>query len=111
LVISLKGANPYKMPAGSELDQIVHDLLFTELRTNNPPPYSTDLRSAEKVKTKLKALFGHAVVTGHTKLKNKPHFARFETGPSTSTEVLAETVPLAVCRLALLIAPGRERAT
>lgn len=106
----MKGTNPYKLPAGRELDRLIDELLFeNQSEGTNPPAYSTDDRAADKVKARLKSLGGHSVVTGTTRLREKPFFARYDTGPSTSTEVLAETYPLAICRLAMLVTPGREK--
>lgn len=65
--------------------------------------YSTDSKAAEKVRTHLKALFGYAVSVGETRLRTRRYFARLESGASTSTEALAETMPLAICRLALVM--------
>ena len=93
--------NPYKATSGPELDEWVHRNLFGE-QGSAIPSYSTDERAAEKVRARIKALYGHRVQTGTTKLRNTPFFARIESGPSTSTETLAESLPLALCRLALV---------
>lgn len=105
----MKGANPYKLPPGDELDILVHELLFSGTSINSRLPYSTNSRASEKVKTRLKVLFGHSVIVGKTQVKDKPFFARFDTGPSTSTEVIAQTAPLAICRLAVLVGSAREK--
>lgn len=73
--------------------------------------YSTNESAAEKVRTRLKALYKCPVQVGETKTHPKKFFARFDTGPSTSTEVLAETKALAICRLALVIGMRRDGAT
>lgn len=94
--------NPYKALPGDELDAWIHSHLFAG--ENSPPlPYSTDPKAAERVRSRIKAVYGHRVETGTTKLRNAPFFARFESGPSTSTETLAESLPLAICRLALVV--------
>jgi hypothetical protein len=36
-------------------------------------------------------------------MATKRFFARYDSDPSTATEVLAETEPLAICRLALIL--------
>jgi hypothetical protein len=95
--------NPYKAPPGPELDKWIHAKLFPN-ENSSPPPYSTDDKAAEKVRSRLKILYGHRVETGTTRLRHTPYFARFDTGPSTSTEALAESLPLAICRLALVVA-------
>lgn len=67
-------------------------------------PYSTDAKAADKVRARIKSLYGYSVSTGETRLRApRRFFARLESGPSTSTEVLADTVPLAICRLALVM--------
>lgn len=98
--------NPYKAPPGSELDLWIHANLF---KGEGSPvlPYSTEEKAAEKVRARIKSLYGHRVETGTTRLRSTPFFARFESGPSTSTEVLAESLPLAICRLALVVGSKR----
>jgi len=101
--------NPYKAPAGSELDAWIHANLFAD--ENSPPlPYSTDQKAGEKVRSRIKTIYGHRVETGTTRLRDTPFFARFESGPSTSTETLAESLPLAICRLALVLGVKRDDA-
>ncbi len=70
--------------------------------------YSTDEKAAEKLRARLKSLYGHKVETGLTSVRTARYFARLESGPSTSTETLAETFPLAVSRLALVVAMRRD---
>jgi hypothetical protein len=99
----LSDIDPYRMPSGSDLDGLLHRFLFKASDDVTPPAYSTDLREAEKVAARLKSNFEMKnLTTGRTRLSHKPFFARHESGPSTSTEVIAETLPLAICRLALL---------
>jgi hypothetical protein len=102
----LPGINPYKIPAGQELDALVHERIFN--RTSDPLDYSTNLNNADKLRLRIKSLYGHGVTTGQTRLRRQPYFARFESGPSTSTEVLAESLPLALCRLALLLSEKHD---
>ena len=105
----LDGTNPYKARAGSETDGAVHDRFFG---SGFPLlPYSTDEGAAETVRLRIKTTYGYPVQTGHTRTRPRRYFARFDSGPSTSTEVLAETLPLAICRLALVIAAKRDPAS
>lgn len=97
---TLKGHNPYTYPAGTDLDRLINQSLF---QSTENLAFSTDHHSAEKVKSQISSLYGHRVVVGKTRIPGKRYFARFETGPSTSTEVIAETYPLAICRLAAVI--------
>ena len=91
---------------GPEMDRAVHDQFFAG--NGDVLPYSTEESSAEKVRSRLKAMYKCPVLVGETKTRPRKYFARFDTGPSTATEVLAETQPLAICRLALLIGLKRE---
>jgi hypothetical protein len=102
----LRNFNPYKAEAGPETDQAVHEQFFRG--DGAVLPYSTDDGSAEKVRGRLKALYKYPVLVGETRTHPKKHFARFDSGPSTATEVLAETKALAICRLALVIGAKRD---
>ena len=93
--------NPYSVPAGPELDELVHQHVMGE--SDSPAAaYSTDETAARRVLAKLKSLPGKTVIVGRTALRHKRFFARYESDASDGTEVLAETVSLAICRLALL---------
>ncbi len=91
---------------GPEVDRAIHEQFFSG--SGNVLPYSTDVDSADKVRSRLKAMYKCPVLIGETKTRPKKYFARFDSGPSTATEVLAETPALAICRLALLIGMKRE---
>ena len=91
---------------GPEMDQAIHDQFFAG--NGIVLPYSTEESAAEKVRSRLKAMYKCPVLIGETKTRPKKYFARFDSGPSTATEVLAETQALAICRLALLIGLKRE---
>ncbi len=87
---------------------MIQQRLFEDTDSAELLGYSTDKRLADKVRSRLKALYGHTVVAGATHSQQRPFFARFENDPSTSTEVLADTYPLAVCRLALLLSEKHQ---
>lgn len=95
--------NPYTLPAGQELDEMVHRRLFA--KEDGPiPAYSIDPAHSSKIRSKLKSLYGHPIITGQTRMPaNKRFFARYEPDPSTATEALAESEPLALCRLAAIL--------
>ncbi|HEV8542734.1 MAG TPA: hypothetical protein VGR78_10120 [Verrucomicrobiae bacterium] len=105
----LSGLNPYKASAGAELDTLIHENFFAA--AGETMPYSTDNSAAEKLRNRLKSLYGFPIETGQTRSRRPTFFARFDNGPSTSTEVLAENYPLAICRLALVIASKHSPAT
>ena len=100
----IKDVNPYTFPAGPELDAIIHRKLFGQNAENeSAPPYSTNSSESSKVRSKLKSNYGHPIVIGQTRMSNKRFFARYDSDPSTATEVLAESEALAICRLALIL--------
>ncbi len=99
-LVRMLESDPYRMPAGPELDQMVHQEVLHQNGTPCPP-YSSDEEVARKVLAKLKAADLHVVV-GETYVRGRKWFARYETNPSDGTEVWGETPALAICRLALL---------
>jgi hypothetical protein len=101
----LQAFNPYKVAAGPELDELVHEKFFP---ADTILAYSRDDKAADKLRARMKSAYGYAVVTGQMTTRDRLFYARFESGPSTSTEALAETYPLAVCRLALVLASKRD---
>jgi hypothetical protein len=102
----LHGENPYKALAGHQTDRAIHERYFGSHSTILA--YSTEDEAAAKVKARITALYGYPIQTGQTKARPRRYFARFDSGPSTATEVLAETLPLAICRLGLVIAATRS---
>lgn len=72
------------------------------------PPYSTDEGEARRVLARIKSVSGRTVIVGRTSLRQQRWFARYETDASDGTEVLAETLALAICRLALLRAVNQR---
>ena len=106
----LQFGNPYKAVPSRELDTWLHHRFFRDAQPE-PLPYSTDDKAAEKLRARLKSTYGHPVEIGTTQLRNARFFARLESGPSTSTETLADTLSLAICRLALVVSSKRDPAT
>jgi hypothetical protein len=90
------------MPAGADLDSLIHQQLLKESAKEAAPQYSSDERLSPRVKAAITRRFGYAVVVGRTR-RAPGRFARLETGPSTATEALAESEPLALCRLAAVL--------
>lgn len=97
----MSDVNPYSAEAGPALDHLIHERVMG-LPPGECPPYSTEEKEARRVLAKLKADSEKTVIVGRTALPKKRWFARYETNPSDGTEVLAETLALAICRLALL---------
>ena len=100
--------NPYKAPASNEMDSIINQGLFGESGLSACPSYSTDDSLVQKVRRKLQSTYNTKVTLGRTRISDKPYFARYGTDVSTSTEVLAETKSLAICRMALLLIQRNE---
>jgi hypothetical protein len=105
----LPGDNPYRAHAGRQTDQAVHERFFG---SESPIlPYSTDEEAALKVRARITEIYGYPVEIGQTRTRPRRFFARFDSGPSTATEALAETRALAICRLGLVIAATRSTTT
>ena len=105
----MHGENPYKASAGAQTDRTIHQRFFGN--ESAVLPYSTEEAAADLVKSRIKAVYGYPVHVGQTKTRPRRFFARFDSGPSTATEALAETLPLAICRLALVVSNTRNPAT
>ena len=95
--------DPYRISAGPILDALVHTHLFGPKLPGCVPPYSADEELARAVEDELRSQVKSRVVVGRSRVKAKPWFARYGTDPSTSSEVLAQSYPLAICRLTLLV--------
>ena len=100
--------NPYQAPASDDVDSIINQGLFGGSSSIACPSYSTDDSLVQKMRRKLQITYNTKVVVGRTRIKDKPYFARYGTDVSTSTEVLAETKSLAICRMALLLIQRNE---
>jgi hypothetical protein len=93
--------SPYRATPGPEFDAVIHKQVMAEPAVALAcPRYSTDFTQARKVLAKLRSSYATAVVFGETSLADRRWFARIES--KRGVEVLAETLPLAICRLALL---------
>ena len=83
---------------------MIHARLFGKGdEVDKAPAYSTDASFGSKVRARLKSVYGHPIIVGQTRMAGRKHFARYDSDPSTATEVLAETEPLAICRLAAIL--------
>lgn len=97
--------NPYKAPAGPELDHAVAQLFFPAAEVLL---FSRQEAAANKLKKEMERLFRSRIRTGLTQTNIPAYFARLDTDPSTSTEVIAETYPLAITRLAAVLSHSRR---
>ena len=87
------------------MDLLIHVEFLGKASGGLVPAYSSNDHCADEVKARLKTRKDAKIVVGRSKLRDRRWFARHEKDPSTGTEVMAETYPLAICRLALLIGP------
>jgi len=87
-----------KLKPSSFLDESIYVNLMDYGITRQE--FSTDVKAAKNLVKLLRKHLGTRVETG--KASRGKYYARYGTDPSTSTEVLAETMPLAVSRMALL---------
>ena len=100
--------NPYQALASEGLDILIDEELFGGVGEASCPSYSTDDSWVQKIRRKLQKVYGTQVTLGRTRIKSKPYFSRYGTDPSTSTEVLAETQSLSICRMAILLIQRNE---
>lgn len=95
--------NPYQAAPGPELDTRLHQL-FGNGAVDRIPAYSTDPDAADRLKSQLETRYRVCVSSGKTEVAQKRWFARSEGESTRDTEVLAETYPMAICCLALVLA-------
>jgi hypothetical protein len=96
--------NPYQAPATRELDAHIHYQVLKNALAYDYPHYSSNMEAAEKLRREIERQFKVKIVSGSSTVAAKPCFARYELDTGNPTEVLAETYPLAMCRLAILLA-------
>jgi hypothetical protein len=97
---SLINGNIYKFPASEELNKVIHhDILHKE---SPIPDYSGEKDAAQSLERELRRTLPAKIVVGRVRRPVGHWFARYESDPSTATEVVAETYPLAISRLAVL---------
>ena len=97
--------DPYRVQPGPVLDAVIHrTIMGAEGIAGCCPPYSTEVRAARKVVGELRSKPAVRVTVGRTGLQERPWFARLQRNDAHGFEAFAETLPLAVCRLALTCA-------
>lgn len=95
--------NPYKVLAGEDLDLQLSKIYFGKSASVTMGAFSTEVKWANILKAKMESVFRTHVLIGRTMANPPGYFARLETGPSTSTEVIAATYPLAIARLGMVL--------
>lgn len=99
-----QSSDPYRIPPGPGLDLRVHQEVFGGANEGPIPAYSTDSQFENTLLKRLRSLRSRALATGSTTIRGKTwYFARYGSDPSTSTEVLSESLSLSLCRLSLVL--------
>jgi hypothetical protein len=94
--------DPYRVPSGQDLDTLIHARVMGRGAEGTLPAYSSERKAALKVIGRLESLFGIAIVYGETSEGHSRSFARYGVRTGRPTEVVADSLPLAICRLALV---------
>lgn len=94
--------DPNRMEAGRELDAFIHHRVLKRALSHAYPCYSADPKAADALKKVMEKEHGVRILTGTTNVVGTRWFARYEIEPGHPVEVLAESYPLAICRLAAL---------
>ncbi|MBM3834390.1 MAG: hypothetical protein FJ403_14195 [Verrucomicrobia bacterium] len=98
----IESFNPYQLAAGRDLDAHIHYHVLGNPPSHSIPNYSTDPSEADKLKQAIEAEYELTIEIGQSHVRHKPWFARYEVNEGNPTEVLAESYPLAICRLVIL---------
>jgi len=101
--LSLGIENPYRCPAGRELDAFIHQSLKDSSSSLEIPDYSTNETAARMLTQVLKQRYRGKFSVGRTKSTIQPFYARYETRYRQYHEVLADSYALAVSRLSMLL--------
>ena len=102
--MELSSIDPFKVEASPGLDAVIHEELFEGDENIECPSYSSRRQSGLKVASKLEIHYGIIVRLGRLRVKeHKMYFARAGTDKDTSTEILAVSLSLAICRLAIVL--------
>ncbi|MBI4657813.1 MAG: hypothetical protein HY735_03000 [Verrucomicrobia bacterium] len=98
----MENVSPYGVSASGELDAWIHVRVLRNPPSPVYPAYSTNPDEATRLRKAFEERFGLRVTIGRTQIKEASWFARYETDLGNPTEVIADTYPLAMCRLAVL---------
>ncbi len=98
-----------KVDASRELDAFIHETLFDWDEDIPCPTYSSRRPNGMMVAARLEELYGIPIRLGRLRVQDhKMYFARAGVQKETSTEMLAVTLSLAVCRLAIRLLQDTE---
>lgn len=102
--MELNSIDPFKVEASQELDGVIHRELFRESSADACPNYSSRRQNGLLVAERIEDNYGIAVKLGRLRVKqHKMYFARAGRDKETATEILAVSLSLAICRLAILL--------
>lgn len=94
--------DPFRAAPGRELDAHIHHQILKQPLSSIYPSYSTDPSAANVLRKHLEASKGLRITVGKTATHPSSWFARYEIDKGNPTEVLADSYPAAICRLAIL---------
>ncbi len=102
--MDLNSIDPFKVEASAVLDAVIHKSLFPDSEEEECPSYSSRRQNGLQVAEELEALFGISIRLGRLRVKeHKMYFARAGREKESATEILAVSLSLAICRLAVLL--------
>lgn len=102
--MELNSIDPFKVEASQELDGVIHRELFRASSDDAFPNYSSRRQNGLLVAERIEDDYGIDVKLGRLRVKqHKMYFARAGRDKETATEILAVSLSLAICRLAILL--------
>ncbi len=102
--MDLSAIDPFKVEASPILDEVIHQNLFPDSQEDECPSYSSRRRNGLQVADELETIFGISIRLGRLRVKeHKMYFARAGRDKESATEVLAVSLSLAICRLAIIL--------
>ena len=108
--MDLSSIDAFKVEAGPILDKVIHTLLFAGNESEEDcPSYSSRRQNGLQVAEELESLFGINIRLGRLRVKeHKMYFARAGREKESATEILAVSLSLAICRLAILLMQRKD---
>lgn len=94
--------DPFHAAPGRELDAHVPHQILNQPLSSTYPKYSSDPSAANVLRKHLETSKSLRITVGKTATRPSAWFARYEIDKGNPTEVLADSYPVAICRLAIL---------
>ena len=102
--MDLSAIDPFKVEASAALDALIHEHLFDGTDSESCPTYSSRRQNGLQVADKLEDHYGLNIRLGRLRVKeHRMYFARAGRDKDTASEILAVSLSLAICRLAVLL--------